>query len=271
MKELNGIVCKKNQKYCLIYINEFTEDIKAALRNWLAIICHGEDYVKSGRQMYSYESTIKEFLKRYKEKSSEIQIGMIGELLIHLILTHYFDEFKVVTPYFNMEERSIKKGYDVVLTEKNVPSIWLIEVKSGELHKDKDVNQTMNDLLNIAKSDLKKRLNEENVSLWHEAINGAKIAFDSCDSMKDAVLNVLMDWGDEAYLGNNTSKNKNVIISGVVFAYLDDLLKEDVVKNKQHMMGKGDLFEKTYVIAMQKGTCEKVYQFLKDEVEYDKQ
>lgn len=87
-----------------------------------------------------------------------------------------------------MEERSIKKGYDVVLTEVNNPNLWITEVKSGKLHSNKSSNQTMNDLLGTAKRDLKERLNEENISLWLEAINGAKVSFDSNNTMKSAVL-----------------------------------------------------------------------------------
>lgn len=265
MTELRGIDCYKENKYCLFCVNDFTEEIKNELRAQFAAICHGEDYAGSGRAMYNYRNTVKEFLKRYEGKTSEIKVGMIGELLIHLLMGIYFDEYKVVTPFFNMEERSIKKGYDVVLTEVDNPSIWLTEVKSGQLHRNKNANQTMSDLLNTAKADLQTRLNEENETLWHEAINGAKIAFDTQNTMKDAVMDVLMSWGDEAYNGNNTSKDKNVILSGVVFSDIADAVTQDVPQNKQANVEQEALFNKVYVIALQKGTYDKVYQFIREE------
>ncbi len=265
MTELRGIDCYKEKKYCLFCVNEFTEEIKNELRTQFAAICHGEDYAGSGRAMYNYRNTVKEFLKRYEGKTPEIKVGMIGELLIHLLMGIYFKEYKVVTPFFNMEERSIKKGYDVVLTEVDNPSIWLTEVKSGQLHRNKNANQTMSDLLNTAKTDLQTRLNEENETLWHEAINGAKIAFDTQNTMKDAVMDVLMSWGDEAYNGNNTSKDKNVILSGVVFSDIADAVTQDVPQNKQANVEQEALFNKVYVIALQKGTYDKVYQFIREE------
>lgn len=265
MPEIRGINCYKENKYCLFCISEFTDEIKNELRAQFAAICHGEDYAGSGRVMYNYRNTVKEFLKRYEGKTPEIKVGMIGELLIHFLMGVYFDEYKVVTPFFNMEERSIKKGYDVVLTEVDNPTIWLTEVKSGQLHKNKNANQTMSDLLNTAKADLEIRLNEENETLWHEAINGAKIAFDTHNTMKDAVMDVLMSWGDEAYGGNNTSGDKNVILSGVVFSDIADAVTEDVPRNKQANVEQEVIFNKIYVIALQKGTYDKIYQFIREE------
>ena len=265
MTELNGISCCKENKYCLFCINEFTDEIKLELRKQFSIICHGADYAGSGRVMYNYRNTVKEFLKRYEEKSQTTKVGMIGELLIHLLLGCYFDEYKVVTPFFNMEERSIKKGYDVVLTEANDPTIWLTEVKSGQIHNNKNASQTMSEVLNTAKVDLETRLNEENEMLWHEAINGAKIAFDTQNTMKEAVLDVLMSWGDEAYNGKNTSKDKNVILAGVVFSDIRDKVIKDIPQNKQMSVERRGLFNKVYVIALQKETYDKIYQFLREE------
>lgn len=265
MAEINGITCCKEDKYCLFYVANFSDDLKKRLRNQFAIICHGEEYAGSGRIMYNYQSTVKSFLERYESKSASTKKGMIGELLIHLLLGAYFEEYKVVSPFFNMEEKSIKKGYDVVLTEVNNPTIWLTEVKSGELHKDKNSSQTMTDLINTAKDDLKNRLSEANETLWHEAINGAKIAFDSKNTMKEAVMDVLMSWGDKAYCGNNTSIDKNVILSGVVFADVKDKITLDVPAERQLNIEREGIFNKVYVIALQKETYDKVYQFIRDE------
>lgn len=265
MAEIKGITCCKKDKYCLFCIDDFSDELKKRLRDQLSVICHGEEYAGSGRIMYNYHSTVKSFLERYESKSLTTQKGMIGELLIHLLIGVYFEEYKVVSPFFNMEEKSIKKGYDVVLTEINSPTIWLTEVKSGELHKNKNSNQTMTDLLNTAKDDLKSRLNEANETLWHEAINGAKIAFDSKNTMKEAVMDVLMSWGDKAYCGNNTSKDKIVILSGVVFADVKDKITTDVPEEKQFSVERECIFNKVYVIALQKETYDKVYQFIRNE------
>lgn len=267
MTELKGITCKKEEKYCLFCINDFSDEIRNAMCTQLASICHGTEKADSGSRLYSYKNTLKEFIKRYEEKKVETKKGMIGEVLIHLMLEYYFDEYKVVSPFFNMEERSIKKGYDVVLTERDKANIWLIEVKSGEMHANKNSNQTMNELLNTAKSDLNKRLNEENVSLWLEAINGAMVSYNSKNNMKDAVIDVLTNFGEEAAEGNNTSKDKNVFLTGVLFSDLNDRVEQDNIINKQKRVEKANIFKYCYILALQKETYDKIYQFMKDEIE----
>ena len=265
MTELCGFQYLKTEKYSLFCIHDLSDDIKGAIREQLSAICHGQDCTNSGRSLYNYKNTVKEFLRRYEVKSENIQIGMIGELLVHLILSYYFDEFKSVTPYFNMEERSIKKGYDVVLTEVNNPNLWITEVKSGKLHSNKSSNQTMNDLLGTAKRDLKERLNEENISLWLEAINGAKVSFDSNNTMKSAVINILETWGDDASDGEYSSHDKNVVLAGFLFSNLSDVITSENANIKQQQIENEQIFNQVCVLVLQKETYSKVYEFLKEE------
>lgn len=267
MRELDGVTFQKEEKYSVFCVRDFSEDIKGAIREQLALICHGVDNVNTGRRTYNYKNTVKEFLKRYETKPVNIKIGMIGELLVHLIFQNYFDEYKSVTPYFNMEERSIKKGYDAVLTETNTPVLWIIEVKSGELHLNKTSDQTIVDLIGTAKNDLDVRLNQDNVSLWLEAVNGAKISFDNNDLMKEAVLDILRDWSDDATDGVYTSGDKNVILTGVLFSDLSDSITSNNLQQKQGRIERTGEFSQVYVLGIQKETYTKVYQFLREEAE----
>ncbi len=262
---LDGVEYCKEKKFSVFRINEFSESIKKSMREQLAEICHGEVYAKTGRRAYNYKNTIKEFLKRYEKKSEKIRIGMIGELLVHLIFCNYFKEYKTVTPYFNMEERSIKKGYDLVLTEVDSQILWITEVKSGKLRSKENANQTMNNLIGTAKKDLTKRLNNENVSLWMEAVNCANISFNDKHAMKQAVIDVLLDWNDEATDGKYSSCDKNVVLTGVLFADIDDAIDDDNARKKQNRIEKGKIFQQVYVLEIQKATYSKVYNFLKEE------
>ncbi|MBO4617977.1 MAG: SGNH/GDSL hydrolase family protein [Lachnospiraceae bacterium] len=266
MRNIEGISFSKTEKYSLFLIHELSDEIKEIIRAQLATICHGENNVNAGYRMYSYKSTIKEFLRRYKDKPENIQIGMIGELLVHIIFSNYFDEYRAVTPYFNLEERSIKKGYDVVLAEVAAPrTLWITEVKSGKLHNNKNATQTMNDLLGTAKRDLDDRLNKENVSLWMEAISGARASFDDNNTMKEAVIDVLANWGDAATDGNYTSGDKNVVLTGVLFSNIVDTVDEISVGRKQENIENEETFNQIYILAVQKSTYIKVIDFLKEE------
>lgn len=265
MKVLDGVKYVKSDKCSVFWISEFTEELKSAIREQLAEICHGVNFAKSGHITYNYINTVKEFLKRFETKSEKTKIGMLGELLLHLIIHCYFDEYKSVTPFFNMEERSIKKGYDAVLTEVANPTLWIIEVKSGKKHAYKNSDQTINDLIDLANNDLKVRLNDDNTTLWLEAINGAQISFDNNSSMKPAVIDILQDWSDTTVNGTYSSDDKNVILTGVLFSGLSEMITMDNA-NKQHsLVENANTFNKLYVIAIQKETYEKLYDFLKKE------
>ena len=74
-----------------------------------------------------------------------------------------------------MEEGGVKKGFDLVLFDKDSQSIWITEVKAGESGRN-DSNKKNLYLINKAKKDLTIRLNKQEVSIWYNAINGASLA-----------------------------------------------------------------------------------------------
>lgn len=82
-------------------------------------------------------------------------------------LAHTEGRFTTASPFFNMEERSFKKGYDVALFETATNELWIAEVKSGAIQKgQKNVSSAAVGLINTAKNDLKTRLNDSNTSLF---------------------------------------------------------------------------------------------------------
>lgn len=275
MKTLDGVVFIIKKNYSLFLIKKFTNDIKDTIRNNLSEICSGYDLAGSSCELFNYKSTVKEFLKRLEDKSQNIQKGMIGELLVHIILCNFFDDkYKTVSPFFNMEERSIKKGYDIVLSEVDNPySLWITEVKSGVNNsKIKSSDKKINGLLNLAKRDLNLRLNNENCSLWREAINAAKVSLEDNSSKKKAVISVLGNWGNDAVEGSYSSKDKNVFLSGVLFSDLSDPITEKNLNNKYVKVKKErNPFKQFFILALQKATYSQIIHFLKEEAEYEEQ
>lgn len=266
MKKLKGIKYKIEKEYSLFTIDEFSDEIANAIRAQFSEICWGEDDANSGKSIYNYHSTIKEFLIRYDSKSEEIKVGMIGEILMHIIIRNYYDNYKVISPFFNITERSIKKGYDLVLTDNDNTNIWVLEVKSGNVQKNKSVTETMSDLISLANNDLKSRLIDENLSLWKTAINEAKLAISSSNSGKEAILELLHKYADEANNGKYISENKNVFLNGVVFANSNNQVDENMIRRKQQKLNSKRYYNSVYVISVQKKSIEKVYNFLKSEL-----
>ena len=262
---MQGITVVKNEKYAIIFINEFSDEFKDAIRARLSAICYGAADAATGRHLYSYSSTIKEFIKRYNDKTDKQKKGMIGELLLHVLLAEHLNQFSVNSPFFNLEERSVKKGFDVVLSKSGSEELWLAEVKSGELHSGKTSSQTAVELINTAHNDLYNRLNDDSVSLWLNAVNGAKAAIDVQRDDRDAIISLLQGCGDAAAEDNLDSHNINVILVGTLYNSLKDQISEGAISTKYAKAVKKKSFRMVFLIAIQKETYQKVFQFLESE------
>lgn len=206
-----------------------------------------------------------EFVKRYNGKTEKQKKGLIGELILHVLLHELLDEYAVDSPFFNNEERNVKKGFDVVLNKKETNELWITEVKSGNLHRGKNATQTIVELINTAKGDLNERLNADSVSLWLNAIAGAKKAFDDNPDKKRAIVSILEDNGDAATEGTLCSSEINVILVGTLFHDISDHFSSDDVSEKKRRTDRENIFNATYVIAIQKETYTAIFDFLERE------
>ena len=115
-----------------------------------------------------------------------------------------FTDMKVVSPFFNLEERNAKKGFDIIAVDSNM-ELWIIESKAGELGKYKNSTNKVRERINAAKNDLDTRLNEHNSQLWLNAMNSVRSALDDT-SEKNTILNILRD--NKSY----SSCDKNVVL-----------------------------------------------------------
>ena len=88
---IQGVERKSSDGYITYCIMDVSDELKNVIREKLTLICHGRDKADSTRRMYSYKSTVKEFVKRYKENNvlqgNNRNKGMIGELLFHILMT----------------------------------------------------------------------------------------------------------------------------------------------------------------------------------------
>lgn len=265
MDNMDGVIVLKDENCSVFYIEEFSDALKNAIRENLASICHGPADAATGRPMYCYKATLVEFVKRYNNKTEKQKKGLIGELILHVLLHELMDDYSVNSPYFNSEERNVKKGFDVVLDKVATNELWITEVKSGNLHRGKSATQTIVELINTAKNDLNERLNDNNVSLWLNAINGAKKALDNNPNKKAAIVSILQDNGDATVLGALASSDINVILVGTLFHCLSEKFSKDSVSDKKLQTERENLFRATYVVAIQNETYTAVYDFLESE------
>ena len=125
-----GITLKKDTEngVYVCYLEEFSDELKEKIREMLSGIWHGTVSSEENQDIYNYKNTIRDFLDRYNSQSDNTKKGIIGELLTHILIPSYISDFEVISVMKNKEERSIKKGFDVVYCDKSIKNIWYCEI-----------------------------------------------------------------------------------------------------------------------------------------------
>lgn len=266
-KMIDGIRIIRKEGFILYYIDSFSETIQSEIRKHLSEICYGAINSSSEINIYSYKATAKEFITRYKSPTSDDKRkkGLIGELLFHILMA-IESNYLPASAFFNTEERSLKKGFDVTFYDSDNQELWFAEVKSGEKQKNQGNQSTaITHLISVAKNDMKKRLNQENNVLWQNAINHAIITVKETKDEKKVIMNLLGNFANDASVGKYTSSDKNVILVGVLFHTLTQEVDAQKIQAKCDQLIKENYFNTLIVIAIQKNTYEAVFHFLERE------
>ena len=268
ISKIDGINEIRGKNWAIYYINELTECLKDNIRKNLSLICQGPDPIDD-----SYKATASEFIKRCESRESKNRIvGMIGEFLVHLIVLNYYD-YEAASILFNAEERSFKKGFDILFYQTQDKSLWITEVKSGEVSNGEKADKKLSTLIDKAKNDLKGRLNDKDSKeqLWRNAYSHAKLAIIDSNNEKAAIINIIRDNFKRLEDSKASGSGDNVILSSVLFHTLTEQATSSVVEKKQNNIfntrqNKDKLFKNVIVIAVQEETCFDVLNFLKDDI-----
>jgi hypothetical protein len=248
----------------LCIVDDLSDDLRVIIRCELSKVCHGMVKASSDSTIYSYKRTLKEFIKRYRNKVLTTQLGMIAELLCHILLFHFNENLKPASPFFNMEEASIKKGFDLIVFDKNDNSIWITEVKSGETGAIKK-DQKFRSLIDLAKSDLSQRLSEDNSTIWYSAINNVELAVSSETSEKKILVKFLQDFLLSTETVSDAAATASVILVPVLFEDTKNAIDFFVLQEKHKKINLSIPFRKCNIFAIQKSTLTKIESFLYEE------
>lgn len=267
MVTLNGVQFEKSEtgSFCFT-IEDISDDLRGVIRTRLSEICHGAAKASRTSVLYSYKRTLTAFFEKFDTKSADTQKGMIGELLTHVLLLHFEAEFRAASPFFNMEENSIKKGFDLVLHHKAKSEVWFVEVKAGECGAETSINK-LGSLLSLAKNDLKTALDSERYTLWQNALNGANLVIQD-SGLKSQIEALLEGYNEKAVVGDSTSTDYNAVLVAVCFSGAQAFASGAEFEGRHTTQKDMNEFRNLMSIALQKETIQSVIDFLRDEIDY---
>ncbi|MCH5180177.1 MAG: hypothetical protein J1F32_03065 [Erysipelotrichales bacterium] len=128
---INFINSNKNQINTKIYYVKFDNmtDLQSTIDNEFVDIVHADS-------TYDLEPTKKEIYKILCKKNDQQQHGAIAEFFAHIVIRKI--GFTQQCLYKNLEESSMKKGFDGLYSYNNI--FWIMESKSAKeenIHKNK--------------------------------------------------------------------------------------------------------------------------------------
>ena len=234
--------------------NIFIEDcdyyeIEKIIKQNLIGLCWGTENI----EYYNINDVISEFLERFNKKSNEQKYGYIGEFLYYLYVLKNIEIIKPVSLFFNQEERSFKKGFDLLGYDGK--EFWYSEVKSGS-RGEKDINDYNLERISTAYSDIIKKLSSKNrnKNYWDTAkANICKIRLSGGKDERTKMINILTS-------DRNTNKLNNIIIVSVVFDDSPTTLNIDQIKNKYENLKEEK--ENITIICIRKKTIQKIISVL---------
>ncbi len=209
--------------------------------------------------IYEIPEIANEFLQRVNKKNSKDnrhKIGYIGELLYYVFAKYKFPFLKSINPMINIEERSFKKGFDMLSVADN--TIWYSEVKSGELLLPVPplLNKMNIEKLSTAYSDISSKLDgqDKNTNYWTTA--KAKLCLCTNDTTEIENLAKILD------SDMKLSKIKNKIIVSVIFGKTSELINENKVAEKLHNLRKKD--ENLIIVCIREQTLDRTINVIKE-------
>lgn len=256
VREINNLNCT------LYVIDEFSDEFKQIIRKQLQGIWSGFAAADSLPEFYSYKLTLKSFLERYNPKDSNTRKGMIGELLAHILLNHTDNNLTSLSILKNKEEKSIKKGFDIIYCEDGVDKLWYSEVKSGRSEKGTEDSNTYNEiLLNRSKKSIIEMILEKRNSLWESALIDVDLVI---NETKDKINLKQLLSRDSPEL--KTDQKKSVILISSLYHNTSDCINENNQLSFYQNAKLENVFEDVKIVSIQKSTFEKVADFLSSEL-----
>jgi hypothetical protein len=246
------IIINKNVNLHIFELKDITDEIKCFIDSRIVNITNGS----RKRPLNIVKKKLEKFLD--SKKGSTTEMGAIAEFFIHLYLST--QGYKQECLFFNLEENSIKKGFDGYYTKDN--EAWIMESKSGgstKTHKAK-VKEAYDDLDKRLKGI--KKPSETINNLWENAYNHAS---HKDVNTKQSIVKKIEKFSDDFELGNfKDIKDFNIIPSATIFlngVWVDND-KDEIKKEIITLISKFN-YQKLEVICFTKNSISLFLEYLK--------
>lgn len=239
----------ENQNILEIICNDEEETIKQKLKQLLVTICYGKE--QEELEIISFDETIEELNKRIERKTDEQKAGMIGELLFHLKSFEKLKNYSHISIYLNREERSVKKGFDVLLFDGK--KVWYTEVKSRENAQNENITDSHISKIQEAITDVKGKFSSNNKNYWLTA--KSNIANVEEKELKKQIADILTKEIDEQI-------EKNAI--GVSAVFKKDIDNIDKKKVKEVLDREKNNFKNIVAVCISYEDYKKMVKILKE-------
>lgn len=193
----------ENAEFHYIDIKEFNDSFITYINENFVSICKGQ--MSRG----SLETIKKRALKFFEKKDERTRNGATAEFFLHLYLRG--KDYKQECMFLNMEETSIKKGFDGYYSKEDEE--WILESKSGNA---RSASVSHSEKIREAYNSLKQQLSGGSGNdPWQNAYQHAN----SRDvGTEDSILSILQEFSDD-YIDEkyHSPKKFNIIPAGTVF------------------------------------------------------
>lgn len=263
LSRMQGVEALSHDGINMLLVREFSDELKQRLADRFCALCYGAKNADDLPDYYSLARTAREFLVRYDPKSDETKLGMIGELLTHLLVDVAEPGLSSFGIFFNKEERSIKKGFDLTfISDDN--DIWYAEVKSGR-PAGVTAGTKAQALVTLAADDLKDKLTAKHRrSLWDAAMFDAHQLIDEASNISVRML--LAEDAIEVVEGDG-KKLRGLIVAVVLHPLASgELSAGDAKAIADALSQRRKSFLKLSVVVIQKSTIERVVDYLRHEL-----
>lgn len=259
---MQGIDIEEGQGATVVVLREVSDDFRAHIRERLADYCYGAVEVSEDSTFYSFENTVGEFLVRYDPKPPKTKMGMAGELIAHILMPLLHPDLTPAAIYFNKEERSIKKGFDLTFLGPDDATIWYGEVKSGKVKKESHANEKAAGLVDTAATSLSLMLDDgAQLSRWNAAMADTRLTLEDGHAKSARVL--LRSDSDAVRTGATTEKR--VVLVGTVIHELGHcIVSSDHAERIVETIAQSARFTGSRILVIQQDALESVIEHLRE-------